>query len=177
MDCRRKILGNSNHFFLFLTFGLLVCLSFSVTFAKRFDCRMFCKETGFHGMIGGCRCSFTLFTTKRAIRDPYEDLAKLSLGLHGIPKFDHGADRKNSLENEIGSKRVDESSNNETDLRPNLGLMKFLRIDPENSHEFNSGEPSFRNSLIYPVLINRKRLEMEQDMDNGETADYLRLPY
>jgi len=33
---------------------------------KRFDCRVFCKLTGYHGMIGGCRCSFTLFTAKRA---------------------------------------------------------------------------------------------------------------
>ena len=32
---------------------------------KRFDCRLFCRLTGYHGMIGGCRCSFTLFTAKR----------------------------------------------------------------------------------------------------------------
>ncbi|KAI9562194.1 hypothetical protein GHT06_013158 [Daphnia sinensis] len=33
---------------------------------KRFDCRVFCRLTGYHGTIGGCRCSFTLFTAKRA---------------------------------------------------------------------------------------------------------------
>ena len=33
---------------------------------KRFDCSVFCKSTGFSGVVGGCRCSFTLFTSKRA---------------------------------------------------------------------------------------------------------------
>ncbi|XP_076031082.1 uncharacterized protein LOC143019328 [Oratosquilla oratoria] len=36
--------------------------------AKRFDCKMFCRTSGFTGMVGGCRCSFTLFTAKRSIR-------------------------------------------------------------------------------------------------------------
>lgn len=35
------------------------------TLAKRFDCELFCRTTGFHGNVGGCRCSFTLFTSKR----------------------------------------------------------------------------------------------------------------
>jgi len=40
-----------------------------VNAGKRFDCHGFCKLTGYHGMIGGCRCSFTLFSVKRS--DPF----------------------------------------------------------------------------------------------------------
>ena len=58
--------GSQNIFQRTILFFLI--LSVTSGLAKRFDCRMFCRETGFHGMVGGCRCSFTLFTAKRAIR-------------------------------------------------------------------------------------------------------------
>ncbi|XP_043220523.1 uncharacterized protein LOC122380938 [Amphibalanus amphitrite] len=43
---------------------LMICLGRCA--AKRFDCENFCKTTRFSGVIGGCRCGFTLFTSKRS---------------------------------------------------------------------------------------------------------------
>ena len=47
-----------------LLFALLLMGSCEAS-GKRFDCKVFCRQTGYTGMIGGCRCSFTLFTSKR----------------------------------------------------------------------------------------------------------------
>ena len=54
---------------------LMLCLGRCA--AKRFDCENFCKTTRFSGVIGGCRCGFTLFTSKRSgrhLRPPSERL-------------------------------------------------------------------------------------------------------
>ncbi|XP_037080324.1 uncharacterized protein LOC119101148 [Pollicipes pollicipes] len=63
---------------------LFVC--FGMSAGKRFDCQVFCKSTGFSGMIGGCRCSFTLFTSKRSQR------ARVAPGLDAsMPEVDNMA--------------------------------------------------------------------------------------
>ena len=33
---------------------------------RRLDCQFFCKKTGFSGIVGGCQCGFTLFSSKRS---------------------------------------------------------------------------------------------------------------
>lgn len=33
---------------------------------RQFDCTDFCRATGFDGVVGGCRCGYTLFVKKRA---------------------------------------------------------------------------------------------------------------
>lgn len=32
---------------------------------RRLDCNTFCRETRFHGILGGCRCGYVLFVKRK----------------------------------------------------------------------------------------------------------------
>ena len=36
--------------------------------SRRFDCSSFCRATGYHGVMGGCRCGFILFAKRTSSR-------------------------------------------------------------------------------------------------------------
>ena len=35
--------------------------------SRRFDCSSFCRSTGYHGVIGGCRCGYVLFAKRMGV--------------------------------------------------------------------------------------------------------------
>ncbi|KAA0186404.1 hypothetical protein HAZT_HAZT002882 [Hyalella azteca] len=125
--------------------------------AKRFDCRLFCKETGFHAMLGGCRCSFTLFTAKRALRGPYEEEGSSKHFSHLTPRY----------YSELQDQQLTRPKILDYPTQHHKNILR-MTVDPQNSIDakINEEEP-----------INSKRREFEMDLDNGEPADFLRMSY
>ncbi|XP_069996004.1 uncharacterized protein [Penaeus vannamei] len=168
--------------------------------AKRFDCQMFCRTTGFSGMVGGCRCSFTLFTAKRAVRDhnsvpgeadPYyaaadvpegslTDLLRLARETHET----YSRDDASSSSSSSSSSAVEPSSSNARveDVPKNHPVRLLVRSTASprvlgSSSSSSSAAAVNRLSRSPAPQMLSKRKEFEQDLDNGDTSDYLRLPY
>ncbi|XP_069943710.1 uncharacterized protein [Cherax quadricarinatus] len=154
--------------------------------AKRFDCQMFCRTTGFNGMVGGCRCSFTLFTAKRAARDhnsvpeevdpsledPQKDEAHY-FSLAGLVRL--ARETHNSIPTEDSqqdSTVVDHSKVAAAAIPKNHPARLLVRTNVSSGTQ----KPFIRLGRS-PSQMLLKRKEFEQDLDNGDTADYLRLPY
>ncbi|XP_037792321.1 uncharacterized protein LOC119587711 [Penaeus monodon] len=172
--------------------------------AKRFDCQMFCRTTGFSGMVGGCRCSFTLFTAKRAVRDhnsvpgeadPYYEAAEMPEGsltdLLRMARETHETFSREDARGEASSSSS--SSSSSSALEPSsskshveevpknhpVRLMARPTVAPRHLGSPSSPSSVAANRLSRspaPQMLS-KRKEFEQDLDNGDTSDYLRLPY
>lgn len=138
-------------------------------------------------MVGGCRCSFTLFTAKRSPRDrnsvpeeaalSYEDtqlgegpffslgdLVRMSRETHGGLPVDDA-----SLES---TANVGQGGLDTQEMPKNHPARLLLRTNGSSATQeplAKFGRPSSQMPL--------KRKEFEQDLDNGDTTDYLRLPY
>ncbi|XP_047491336.1 uncharacterized protein LOC125040692 [Penaeus chinensis] len=171
--------------------------------AKRFDCQMFCRTTGFSGMVGGCRCSFTLFTAKRAVRDhnsvpgeadPYyeaaempegslTDLLRLARETHEtFSREDARGDASSSSSSSISSSALEHSSSKShvEEVPKNHPVRLLVRSTAAPRVLGSSSSSSVAANRLSrspaPQMLS-KRKEFEQDLDNGDTSDYLRLPY
>lgn len=51
-----------------------------------------------------------------------------------------------------------------------------VRVLVKNSGGFSTHRPHLRSDQLHSQVL-LKRKEFEQDMDNGDTSDFLRLPY
>ncbi|XP_068217382.1 uncharacterized protein [Palaemon carinicauda] len=155
--------------------------------AKRFDCQMFCRTTGFSGMVGGCRCSFTLFTAKRSTRDhnsvPEENLAYLQeleserkpdYTLEELLRMDRDTHEVQSAEDEAETQY--EASKQKFPLAQGLPKNHPVRllVKPRSVNQQQHRSSRLGRS---PSQLITKRREFEQDLDNGDTSDFLRLPY
>ncbi|XP_042873928.1 uncharacterized protein LOC122254341 [Penaeus japonicus] len=183
--------------------------------AKRFDCQMFCRRTGFSGMVGGCRCSFTLFTAKRAVRDhnsvpgeadSYYEAAEMPEGsLTDFLRMARETHETFSREDTLGDASSSSSSSSSIPSSSSFSAVepsasKILGGDVPKNHPVRllvrstappralARDASVSSSSSFSVNANRlsrspapqlliKRKEFEQDLDNGDTNDYLRLPY
>ncbi|XP_066987508.1 uncharacterized protein [Macrobrachium rosenbergii] len=166
--------------------------------AKRFDCQMFCRTTGFSGMVGGCRCSFTLFTAKRSTRDhnsvPEENLSYLQeleserrpdYTLEELLRMDRDTHEVQSAEEEEeGSETQYEASRQKLPLGQALPKNHPVRLLVKPRSSGSQTQPQqqqqpHRSSRLgrSPSQLITKRREFEQDLDNGDTSDFLRLPY
>ncbi|KAK7079753.1 hypothetical protein SK128_017705, partial [Halocaridina rubra] len=160
--------------------------------AKRFDCQMFCRTTGFSGMVGGCRCSFTLFTAKRSTRDHHSVPEEAITSSEFEPMYAKIRDYMPFLR-QINERHP--SADENKDAAVVLGQMKAskdlkyvqgppdhhparLLVKPSVADDDDASVP-YRSSRLSrsPSLLTVKRREFEQDLDNGDTSDYLRLPY
>ncbi|XP_042204068.1 uncharacterized protein LOC121853778 [Homarus americanus] len=162
---------------------LLLLATPQPSLAKRFDCQMFCRTTGFNGMVGGCRCSFTLFTAKRAVRDhnsaPEEEptLEDARLG-HYFTLPDYLRMARETHGNLSMDDTILEPANTD---HASVDIQAMPRNHPARLLVKANGNSATRGPSIRlgrstsQILLKRK--EFEQDLDNGDTTDYLRLPY
>lgn len=165
---------------------LLLLASPSLSTAKRFDCQMFCRTTGYNGMVGGCRCSFTLFTAKRSARDhnsvPEEVDPSLEDARLEEPHYFSLSDLVRMARETHGSVPVEgarlESSSGGHDIVNTQAIPKNhpVRLLVRTNGSSGTQEPSSAEEES-PSQMLLKRKEFEQDLDNGDTTDYLRLSY
>ncbi|KAF2361801.1 hypothetical protein FHG87_007447 [Trinorchestia longiramus] len=158
--------------------------------AKRFDCRLFCKETGFHAMLGGCRCSFTLFTAKRASREPYEEEGLSRIYSHLLPRY-RTEQQHHLLNNQqppsqqyYSSVKMAEGAENDSKKSQSpdkSGVDLSFPYFDELSGNPNS-YAGHRVAVVNPNIHedsppSNKRREFEMDLDNGDPVDFLRMSY
>ncbi|KAK4326539.1 hypothetical protein Pmani_002942 [Petrolisthes manimaculis] len=181
---------------------LLMVVAAPPTLAKRFDCRMFCRSTGFTGMVGGCRCSFTLFTAKRSVRDHmnnpehpdvmtdsatdeegrYLSVADLVQQMtKGSPAtLNNAAPHSLQADYRITQEEVAESPAAPHTLPENHPMRVLMVKNNGSSATHRTHQQQHQQQLRIgqsPSQVLLKRKEFEQDLDNGDTSDFLRLPY
>ncbi|KAK8404045.1 hypothetical protein O3P69_000246 [Scylla paramamosain] len=155
---------------------VLVSAAPSPSQGKRFDCRMFCRSTGFRGSVGGCRCSFTLFTAKRSIRDPEDAMLEAAANdgryftLADLVRMTQNA--PSTYTDGQFAYASDDEYNPESHELPRNHPVRLMDRTKNTSAEESTGRVG--RSLSDSFL---KRREFEQDLDNGDTSDFLRRPY